>query len=168
MQTIDIRTLFDYLYWLRDRVTAKAAELDNQAFLDAPTLGRRDLRGTLVHELDVEHSWRPKLQGEPHDSWGPNAEIRAEEFPTLDALLVRWRFDEAEVRDWLAGLSDEELAAPVTVNGLEGRSLETYLLHVVEHGVTEFTMASAILGETGHETGELSILNFLDERTEAP
>jgi uncharacterized damage-inducible protein DinB len=167
MQTIDIRNLFDYLYWVRDRVAAKAAELDNEAFLDAPTLGRRDLRGTLAHELDVEHSWRPKLQGEPHDNWGPLAEIRAEEFPTLEALMNRWRFDEAEVRDWLAGLSDEDLAAPVTVNGLEGHSLETYLLHVVEHGITEFTMASAILGETGHETGELGYLKYLDDRQEA-
>ena len=108
------------------------------------------------------------LQGEPHDNWGPNAEIRADEFPTLDALLVRWRFDEAEVRDWLAGLSPDDLAEPVTVNGLEGRSLETYLLHVVEHGVSEFQMASAILGEVGYETGELGLLNFLDERQENP
>jgi uncharacterized damage-inducible protein DinB len=164
MQTIDVRTMFEYLYWLRDRVTAKAAALDPVAFRDTPSLNKRDLRATLVHELDVEHSWRPKLQGEPHDAWGPNAEIRAEEFPTLEQLMTRWRFDEAEVRDWLASLSDDDLAAPTTVNGLEGHPLETYLLHVVEHGVTEFTMASAILEQVGQETGELGILIFLNER----
>jgi hypothetical protein len=49
------------------------------------------------------------------------------------------------------------------VNGLGGRSLETYLLHVVEHGITEFTKAAAILAQVGQDPGELSLIAFLDE-----
>jgi uncharacterized damage-inducible protein DinB len=163
MTDLRIPVLLDYLYWLRDRVARTAAELDPAGFLDTPSLHRRDLRATLAHELDVEHSWRPKLRGEPTDAWGPSAEVRADEFPTLDALMNRWRFDEAEMRDWIAGLSADDLAEPVTVNNLKGRPLETYLLHVIEHGITEFAMAAAILGEMGHEVGEFSFVNFLDE-----
>lgn len=162
MSDLHVSRLFDYLYWLRDRVVAAAAQLEGDRFIDSPSLRRRDLRATLVHELDVEHSWRPKLRGEPTDAWGPSAEIRASEFSTLDALMNRWRYDEAEMRDWIGSLSAEDLAAPVTVNKLDGRPLETYLLHVVEHGVTEFATAAAILGEMGHEVGELGMLTFLD------
>ena len=163
MSALRIYRLLDYLYWLRDRVARTAAELDEARFLDSPSLRRRDLRATLAHELDVEHSWRPKLRGEPTDAWGPTAEVRASEFPTLDALMNRWRFDEAEMRDWVGGLSAEDLAEPVTVNGLEGHPLETYLLHVIEHGITEFTTAAAILGEMGHEVPELGFLGYLEE-----
>lgn len=163
MSDLRIYRLLDYLYWLRDRVAGAAAKLDGDQFVDTPSLRRRDLRATLAHELDVEHSWRPKLRGEPTDAWGPSAEIRASEFSTLDALMNRWRFDEAEMRDWISSLSTEDLAAPVWVNNLEGRPLETYLLHVVEHGVTELATAAAILGEMGHEVGELGLLAFLDD-----
>lgn len=97
------------------------------------------------------------------DAWGPRAEVRADEFPTLDALMARWRFDEAEVRDWIGGLDADDLARPVKVNGLGGYSLEMYLLHVIQHGVTEFTMAAAILAEMGLETGELGVVDFLEE-----
>ncbi len=164
MTTLGVPLLLDYLYWLRDRVAETTAKLDTARFLDTPSLHGRDLRATLAHELDVEHSWRPKLRGEPMDAWGPNAEVRASEFMTLEALMNRWRFDEAEMRDWIGSLSDEDLAEPVTVNGLEGRSLETYLVHVIEHGISELTIASAILGEVGLETGELGVLNYLDQQ----
>jgi uncharacterized damage-inducible protein DinB len=167
MTAPEVGVLLGYLYWLRDRVAQTAVQLEPARFLETPSLKGRDLRATLAHELDVEHSWRPKLRGEPMDAWGPSAEIRASEFMSLDALMTRWRFDEAEMRDWVGGLSDDDLDAPVTTNGLEGRSLATYLTHVIEHGVTELTMASAILGEMGLEMGELGFLAYLDETAPA-
>jgi hypothetical protein len=77
--------------------------------------------------------------------------------------MARWRFDEAELRDWIGSLTPEELLEPVTVNGLEGRPLETYLAHVVEHGITEFTRAAAILAQVGQDPGELSLIAYLAE-----
>ena len=67
------------------------------------------------------------------------------------------------MRAWVAGLTPGDLERAVTVNGLEGRSLATYLLHVIEHGVTEFAAASAILGELGHEITDMSVLTYLEE-----
>jgi uncharacterized damage-inducible protein DinB len=155
--------LVDYLYWMRDRVLREAAELEAEAFLESPKLHRRDLRATLAHELDVELCWRARLRGEPPEAWGPEAEPKPEEFPTVAALADRWRLDEAEMRAWLAGLTPDDLDRAVTVNDLDGRSLAMYLLHVIQHGVTEFAAASAILGELDHEITDMSVLTYLEE-----
>ena len=74
-----------------------------------------------------------------------------------------WHGDEGQTQAWVGGLSAEDLAAPVTVNGLDGRTLATYLMAVIAHGITELAAASAILEQLGHPTGDLGLLNFLDE-----
>ncbi|HET8785946.1 MAG TPA: DinB family protein [Candidatus Limnocylindrales bacterium] len=156
--------LVDYLFWLRDRVLETAAALDDATFLATPRMHGRDLRATLAHEMDVEMSWRGKLQGLPIERWGPAAEIKPERFSTLAELAAAWREEERMTRDWLATLTPADLDAPTTVNGLDGRPLAVYVLHVVEHGVTEFSIASGLLDELGHEVGDLSILRMLDGR----
>ena len=67
IRSTDIAPLFEYLYWLRDGGLAKAAELDASEFLDTATVAYRDLRATLVHQLDVQRSWRLRLQGAPKE-----------------------------------------------------------------------------------------------------
>jgi uncharacterized damage-inducible protein DinB len=164
---VGISLLLDYVYWLRDRVLGAAAELEAEAFQHTPVVGHRDLRATLAHELDVELSWRGKLRGEPPAAWGPEAEVKPERFPTVDALAEAWRADEVTMRRWIESLSTLDLEHPTTVNGLEGYSLSIYLLHVLEHGVTELVTAAAILEQIGRSTGDLGLLNFLDDRTPA-
>jgi uncharacterized damage-inducible protein DinB len=164
---IGIPLLFDYLYWLRDRVLATAEGLGD-AYATTPVVGTRDLRATLAHELDVELGWRGRLRGEQPEAWGPEAEVKPEDVPTLDAVRERWATEEATMRAWLAGLSAADLAAPVTANGLEGYPLEIYLLHVVEHGVMELTDAAAILAAMGRSTGDLGVLDALDDLAPLP
>lgn len=56
MPATDVLAQFEFLYGFRDGALAKAAELSPEAFLDPGTVAYRDLRSTLVHELDVERS----------------------------------------------------------------------------------------------------------------
>jgi uncharacterized damage-inducible protein DinB len=165
---LGVPLLFDYLFWLRDRVLTAAAVLSDATFRSTPALHGRDLRATLVHELDVELSWRGRLQGLPEREWGEEAGLDPERYPTLEGIAEHWRADEARMRAWIDGLSPENLGAPVTVNGLEGYPLSMYLLHVIEHGVTEMTTAAAILTEMGHTVGELGLLNALDDLAPLP
>jgi uncharacterized damage-inducible protein DinB len=131
MQTTDIQALFDYLYWRRDRVLAGADAIGPEAFVATAGAASRDLRGTLVHELDVERSWRLRLAGAPDAEWDQT--LQDGDYAAVQVLREQWASDETEMRAWVAGLSDPDLAAPVTVNRLEGFPLEAYLTHVVMH-----------------------------------
>ena len=94
MHATDLTALFEYLYWIRDRALSRAAELTPERFVDPATVAYRDLRATLVHELDVERSWRLRLQGQPDAFW--DITLDAADYPDVASLAEHWQADEAE------------------------------------------------------------------------
>jgi uncharacterized damage-inducible protein DinB len=157
----DLIRLFEYLYWIRDRALLQAANLTPAAFVDPGTVAYRDIRGTFVHELDVERSWRLRLQGTPSEVWDITLDPIA--YPDVGTLAGDWQGEEGETLQWLAELTDDQLASPVNVNGLEGFPLSTYLVHVVMHGIESMSAAAILLHRTGHSMGEVGYLDFVDE-----
>ena len=160
MDQNDVSDRFGYLYWIRDRALTQAAELTTAAFVDTAPAAYRDLRTTLVHELDVERSWRLRLQGTPRDVW--DVTLQADDYPDLATLADHWQRDEADTLTWLSGLTDDDLAAPVTVNGLEGFSLATYLVHVVMHGIQSLSAAAILLHQREQSMGDVDYLDYVD------
>jgi uncharacterized damage-inducible protein DinB len=156
----DVNDRFGYLYWIRDRALAQAAELPEDAFVDPTPMAYRDLRSTLVHELDVERSWRLRLQGAPIDIW--DITLQPADYPDVATLADHWQRDEADMLAWIAELTDDELSAPVSVNGLEGFPLATYLVHVVMHGVQSLSAAAILLHQRGQSMGDVDYLDFVD------
>lgn len=153
--------MFDYLYWVRDRVLAAASALSAAQFTSNETVATRDLRGTLVHELDVEWSWRKRL----HEGRFPEDEdLKAEDYATVGALAEHWRSDEAEMREWLQGLTEQDLAS--APGGEESPiPLWYYGMHIVTHGMQQFAEAAVLLTRAGQSPGELGYLNFADIRS---
>ena len=162
MRQTDALTLFDHLYWTRDRILDAAAALDAEAFRSLETVGTRDLRAILVHELDVEWSWRERLKGADWAAWGPDAELKATDYADVASIAEHWRRDEAEMRAWLASLTDDDLDTP-PVRDEDRQSLWHYVMHLVSHGIQQLSEAAVTLTRAGHSPGEIGFLEFIEQ-----
>jgi uncharacterized damage-inducible protein DinB len=162
MRADDVRMLFDFMYWVNGRLLEHAAEVGPERFTAPTAVTTRDLRGTLVHELDVEWSWRLNLQGRLEED---EAELDPRDFPDVASLAARWADDEAEMRAWLAAFDDEgmvaEVASPLT--GDRGPRWR-FLLHIVTHAMQQQADAATLLSLAGSSPGELGFLDYVDER----
>jgi uncharacterized damage-inducible protein DinB len=177
MRRKDLETLFDFSYWMKDRVLECAAKLTRAEFQAPSGVTTRDLRGTLVHTLDVEWSWRARLQGLPEDVW--KKELPTSDYPTAAALIEHWRRDEREMKTWLATLDDERLAqihdlAPssATSEANEAFPLWYYVLHIHTHTQQQLSDAAVLLTRMRQSPGNIDFLDFADhlhrhERTPA-
>jgi uncharacterized damage-inducible protein DinB len=120
------------------------------------------LRGTLVHTLDTEYGWRLLIQE------GKDSEVFEEaDFPTLESIVTRWREEEANMRNYLASLRDEDMARAVSYDvsgGTRQRVLWHTLFHVVNHGMQHRGEAAHLLTQYGQSPGELDFTRWLAER----
>jgi uncharacterized damage-inducible protein DinB len=160
VRAADAVTLFEHLYWIRDRVLGAAAELDAVTFTSGDTVTNRDLRATLVHELDVQWSWRERLKGADWAEWGPDAELKADDYPTVESVAEHWQRDERDMRDWLASLIDADLDAP-PVRDEDRQPLWHYVMHLYSHGLQQFSEIAALLTRAGRSPGDIGFLEFV-------
>ena len=160
MRKADIETLFDFTYWADRRLLEAVSEVPSASFVRPVTITYRDLRGTLVHTLDVEMSWRRRLRGEPRESW--DVSLAAEAYPTVAPLAAHWARDEAEMRSWIAGLNDTDLAAIQDLGDSDRFPLWYYLVHIVTHSEQQRRDAQLILWHLGTEPPDLEFLYYAD------
>jgi uncharacterized damage-inducible protein DinB len=158
----DVQSLFDWMYWVNHKLLDAADGVDDETFRAVSKVTTRGLRDTLVHELDVEWSWRENLQGKDIDDWGPDEELRSEDFPNLKSLRKRWDRDEEEMRTWLASLTDrqvEGLARSAFTD--DRRPLWQYLMHLISHAAQQQADAATLLTLAGRSPGEIGYLEYL-------
>jgi uncharacterized damage-inducible protein DinB len=160
MRKVDIEALFDFTYWADRKVLEAASAVQSEAYVRPVTIAYRDLRGTLVHALDVEMSWRRRLRGEPKTAW--DVSLPVEDYPTIPPLATHWERDEAEMRAWIAGLDDAALAATQDLGDGDRFPLWYYLVHIVTHSEQQRRDAQLILRHLGHEPPDLEFLYYAD------
>lgn len=158
MQREVVGELIDYLFWVRDRVLAAAALLAESEFRSGETVTTRNLRATLVHQLENEWAWRIRLR----EGAFPDQGLDPKDYPTLDALVDRWHREERELRAWFERLSDRELAMRPAGDD-NTLSLWRYLVYVVNHGTQQFSEAAVLLTRLGHSPGEIGYLAFCSD-----
>jgi uncharacterized damage-inducible protein DinB len=156
-----ILSLFDYMYWVNHRLL-DAADTLPAGELTAEASTTRDLRATLVHELDVEWSWRLALQGRPIEELGEDVELKPEDYPDVASIREHWQRDEADMRAWLAGLDESALTTEIRpALGDHSRPMWRYLLHIVMHAAQQQADTATLLSLAGASPGELGYLEYL-------
>ena len=156
--------MVEHLWWTNRRLLDAAQRLPDEDWTADQHLTERGLRATLVHELDVEWSWRLALEGRPEAEWGDAAELRPEDFATIGDLRERWTAEAAALRVWLATLSDDDLAAEAHP-GLSSRPLPLWMFvqHLVSHGAQQAADGATILTAAGASPGDIGFLEYIGE-----
>ena len=159
-----IRFLFRYNLWANTRVIEAARDV-NRTDIHGPAAGlsHGSLLGALVHIYAAEVVWRERCQ----NGRSPERLPQTSDFTTLTELVERWRPEQAAMQAYVGGLSDAELAAPITYHTTNGTPhsnvLWQILAHVVNHG-TQFRQEAAVrLTQVGHSPGDLDLLVFMRE-----
>ena len=165
MNIRDIFTIYNYNYWATGKILTASAQLSPEQFILPTTHSFGSLRGTLMHTLDAECSWRMLLE---KDTLAYFDALKEDDFPTFVSLEQRWKEEERLMRNYLNSLSEDDLIDYVRYTTDEGdkreRVLWHCLLHVVNHGTHHRSEAAAILTEYGHSPGELDFTVFLNEQ----
>lgn len=159
-----VRLLVEHLSWTNRRLLDAADRLPDGAWAAAEHVTTRDLRATLVHELDVEWSWRLALEGRPESEWGDAEDLAPTDFPTVASLRERWTVESEALREWVASLSDREFAEPFHP-GLSSRPLPRWMFiqHLVSHGAQQAADAATLLSAAGASPGDIGFLEYIGE-----
>lgn len=152
--------LFEYNYWANWRLLEAASVAPVEQFIAPTPITLRNLRGTLVHTLDVERSWRQRLRGEDEAAW--RSDLAPERFANVAELETYWRIDAGEMLDWVGQIGDERLSATIDLGPRDRFPMWFFLVHVVTHGTEQRRDGSIILKNMGHQTPELEFLWFAD------
>jgi uncharacterized damage-inducible protein DinB len=152
-----LNELFDYNYWARDRQLQTCADLTEEQFLRPLGNSFSSIRDTFAHLIGAEWLWLECWRG--HLS---NPMLSGKEFPTLAAVSERWRVVESEMRQYLAGLSEETLARPTTYVSPEGQSW-TYthwrtVMHLLNHQSYHRGQITTLLRQLGIRPPEVDFL----------
>lgn len=161
MNKAGVLALFDYTYWADRHLLGVAAKLTPEQWVAPSDITDRSLRGTLVHTLDVELSWRLRLQKRPKAEWA-DVELKPEGYPTVASLAEHWARDEAEMRSWLRTLDDAALATDWDISDKDLFPLWYYLVHMVTHSQQQRSDAAILLTRAGHSPGNIEFLDYAD------
>jgi uncharacterized damage-inducible protein DinB len=160
MRKADLLTLFDYNYWANHQILRTAEQLSPEEFGAPSDITWRGLRGTLLHTLDVERSWRQRIRGEPRETW--DVEPLEEDYPTARSLASAWSDDEAEMRAWLDSLDDGSVEREIDLGPKDRFPLSVFLLHILTHSAQQRRDAAILLTRVGHDPPEIDFLYYAD------
>jgi uncharacterized damage-inducible protein DinB len=155
--------LFDYNDWANQRMLRAAETLTQEQLFKDHAHSWGSIHGLLVHILAAERIWLSRWQGH-----SPTTLLNAEDFPTLEAVQVRWAEVTKEMRAFVGSQTDGSLVLPVTYTNTKGITftlkLWEMMAHLVNHGTHhrgELAAMFAMLGVAHPEDDwlELFLLN---------
>jgi uncharacterized damage-inducible protein DinB len=157
------RDLLLYMLWA-DRQMLKAIRAVRAEDLTRDAgVSFRSILGTMTHILSSQRRWLSRLLGHPDaPAFGPG------ELPDLLSWITAWEENASGIEAFLAGLTDDHLAAPLTWTGPDGetRSLPLWqpLLQMVNHSSYHRGQVVSLLRQMGYPPESTDLIRFFSER----
>jgi uncharacterized damage-inducible protein DinB len=169
MMTTDVLvSLYDYGGWAIERLMARAAQVPEGDLARRFSKGYDPIHQAFLHLLSADRRWFARWRVVPLP--GP---LTAEEVPTLNAMRSRWEPLAAERRAYLAGLTEADLAAVLTVTfgpSATGATRTVKLarwqgiVQCANHGTQHRAEIAAMLTDLGHSPGDLDFSLYCEQR----
>ena len=163
MTVADLKRRYDYSYWANAKLFAVIATLTPDQFTQnvAGTYG--SIRNTLVHMMSAEWGWIDRCGGPAR---GPA--LKADDYPTFDAVTEQWAIVEGYAREFLGTLNDDDLTRIVEFNlgvtGQRAMPVGELLQHGSTHGVHHRGQIALLLRVLGYTPGNFDLLFYDAEK----
>src|SRR5215510_14682665 len=108
MTVKDLEDLYDYGYWADRKLFDVISQLTPEEFTRSVAGSYESVRNTMVHVMSAEAGWLDRCGGPAR---GPS--LNPVDFPTVESVTQAWNRVEANVREFLAKLKDEDLVRNV-------------------------------------------------------
>jgi uncharacterized damage-inducible protein DinB len=162
MRVADIQLLYEYNYWAHDRILRQVAHLSQEQFAADLGYSYGGVRGTLIHVLGTEQTWRSRWRGDSA------AALTQPDLATPAALAAAWEENRAAMRAYLATLNADDFDRDIAYTRQSHRyahPLWTQLVHVVNHGTQHRSEVAAMLTGYGYSPGDIDFSLFMRERS---
>ena len=167
MTVKDLEVLYDYGYWANRRLFDVIAQLTPEQFTQPVAGSYGSIRNTMVHVLSAEAGWLERCGGPKRGQ-----RLNPADFPTVESVIQAWTRIEAQMREFLAKLKDEDLARNAEyVTDQSGRlsmPLGELLQHAANHGVHHRGQVALLLRLLGHAPGNFDLLIYVAEKRGVP
>lgn len=161
-----VRDLLLYMLWA-DRLMLKAVrEVSAEDLTRDAGISFGSLLGTMAHMLGSQQLWFARFSGHPLDH-----RPGLQDFPNLPAWIHGWEETAAGLEAFLAGLTDDQLAVPLTWTGSNGevytRPLWQPVIHMVNHNTYHRGQVVSLLRQMGYQPPTTDLIYYFAERAAA-
>ena len=157
------RDLLLYMLWADRQMLKSVRPVDAEHLSRDAGVSFHSLLGTMTHMLGAQKLWLSRFLGRPDGFLlGPG------DLPDLLTWITTWEETASGVEAFLAGLTDEQLAAPHAWTSLAGvpatRPLGQLVLHLVNHTTYHRGQVVSLLRQMGYPAASTDLIRFYDER----
>lgn len=163
MDAAMMRTLYEYNYWVRDRVWECCDPLTEEQFTRDLGYSWGSIHDLWVHMMSAEWIWFSRFQGT-----SPTHMLDAADYPTRASIREAWAKIEADAQAYLARLRDEDLGQELVYRHTSGKEthnpLWISLIHVLNHGTDHRAQVLTMVHQFGQPTIEQDLIFFIRQR----
>ena len=167
MRVSDLERLFDYGYWANRKLLDVISQLPTDQFTQPVAGSYESIRNTLVHVMSAEWGWLDRCGGPQRGE-----RLKPDDYPTLESLVDAWTRVEQHMREFLSGLTDDDLTRDIQFAFGSGPTysipLGDLMQHAAVHAVHHRGQVALLLRMLGHVPGNFDLLFYDAGRRSVP